>query len=260
MSDLTQKALAKQDPVTAMIDNMKSSIARAVPQHIGAERMARVLMTEIRKNPKLTECMATPDGKASLLGSLMLSAQLGLEPGPLGHSYLVPFGGKVEFLIGYRGYLDLARRSGNVKTVSAEIVYSNDLFERELGLNRNLRHVPAEDDRGEIRGVYATYELVNGGKDFFYLTVAEANKYRARSKAKDSGPWKTDYEAMLKKTALKRLFNLMPMSPEVQTATMIDESETKITPVYEAAVQRGEVDITHLAQPVEAEFTEEELA
>ena len=260
MSELTQKALAKADPVTSMIENMKSSIARAVPAHIGAERMARVLMTEIRKNPKLTECMTTPDGKASLLGSLMLSAQLGLEPGPLGHSYLVPFGGKVEFLIGYRGYLDLARRSGNVKTVSAEIVYANDVFERELGLERKLRHVPAEDDRGEIRGVYATYELVNGGKDFVYLTVAEAHKYRARSKAKDSGPWKTDYEAMLKKTALKRLFNLMPMSPEVQTATMIDESETKITPVYEAAVQRGEVDITHLAQPVEAEFAEEELA
>ena len=72
MSDLTQKALAKQDPVAAMIESMKSSIARAVPAHIGAERMARVLMTEIRKNPKLTECMATPDGKASLLGQIVL--------------------------------------------------------------------------------------------------------------------------------------------------------------------------------------------
>ena len=100
MSDLIKKAevaVTKSDPITALIEGMKGQIARAVPKHIGAERLARVMLTEMRKNPALMDCLATQEGTASLLGALMVSAQLGLEPGPLGHSYLVPFGGKVQF-------------------------------------------------------------------------------------------------------------------------------------------------------------------
>lgn len=254
MSELvkqTETAIAKQDPVTSLIEGMKGQIARAVPKHIGAERLARVMLTEMRKNPVLADCMGTQDGRASLLGALMLSAQLGLEPGPLGHSYLVPFGGKVQFIIGYRGLLDLARRSGNVKRVSAEIVYKHDKFSRELGMERNLVHVPAEGERGDMIGVQATYELTNGGRDFVYLTKDEVEKFRAKSKARNNGPWQTDYEAMAKKTALRRLANLMPMSAEVMTQVMTDETVAELSPAYENAIQTGQIDIVQMAQRVE---------
>ena len=253
MSDLIKKAevaTVKADPITALIEGMKGQIARAVPKHIGAERLARVMLTEMRKNPALLDCLATQDGKASLLGALMVSAQLGLEPGQLGHSYLVPFGGKVQFIIGYRGLLDLARRSGNVKRVSAEIVYKNDRFFRELGMDRNMVHLPAEGDRGDMIGVQASYELTNGGKDFIYLTKDEVEKFRNRSKAKNNGPWVTDYEEMAKKTVLRRLANLMPLSAEVMTQVMADESVTEITPAWENAVQTGQVEVTQLSERV----------
>lgn len=261
MSELIKKTeaqIAKADPVTSLIEGMKSQIARAVPKHIGAERLARVMLTEMRKNPVLMDCLSTQEGKASLLGALMVSAQLGLEPGPLGHSYLVPFGGKVTLILGYRGLLDLARRSGQVRRVSAEIVYKNDKFSRELGMERNLVHVPAEGERGEIVGVQASYELTNGGRDYVYLTKDEVEKFRARSKARNSGPWHTDYEAMMKKTALRRLVNLMPVSAEVMSGAMADETVTEITPAYENAVQTGQVDLLQLSEHVEdAEVVDE---
>src|SRR5436309_12826592 len=69
-----------------LIEAQKQEIARALPKHMDADRLARVAITTLRQTPRLLEC--TPQ---SLLGALMLSAQLGLEPGPLGHAYLVPF-------------------------------------------------------------------------------------------------------------------------------------------------------------------------
>ena len=137
-----------------------------------------------------------------------------------------------------------------MKRVSAEIVYKNDKFSRELGMDRNMVHLPSDGDRGEIIGAQASYELTNGGKDFVYLTKDEIEKFRNRSKAKNNGPWVTDYEAMAKKTALRRLANLMPLSAEVMTQVMADESVTEITPAYENAVQTGQVEITQLSERV----------
>jgi len=96
-----------------LLKRMEPQIRKALPKHLEPERLARIALTEIRKNPKLLEC-----SRESLLGAVMTAAQLGLEPGVLGHAYLIPYWNnktksyEVQFQIGYKGLLDLVRRSG----------------------------------------------------------------------------------------------------------------------------------------------------
>ena len=206
-----QSTLAKQ------IEAMKPEIARALPKHLNPDRVARIAVTVMRRTPKLAEC--TP---ASFLGALMTCAQLGLEPGPLGHAYLVPYGQEVTFIAGYRGLVDLARRSGQVQSVSARVVREPDDFDYEFGLEPKLHHKPA-GSTGAVTHVYAVIRYKDGGYDFDVMTVAEVEAVKARSKARNDGPWKTDYAEMAKKTVLRRLLKTAPMSVEYQQAVSNDE-------------------------------------
>ena len=148
-------------------DSMKKQFALALPKHLNADRFTRVALTELRKVPKLME--ADP---ASFMGAVMQCAQLGIEPGgALGHAYLLPFenrrSGKteVQFILGYKGMIDLARRSGQIVSIEARAVYERDTFSVRFGLDPDLQHEPAweEDDRGELRAVYAVAKLQGGG-------------------------------------------------------------------------------------------------
>lgn len=225
----TQK---KEDPVASMLEKMKPQMALALPKHINAERMARIVLTEIRRVPKLADC-----GRDSLLGAVMTCSQLGLEPGNgLGHAYLLPFDkrGKVngqwqtlgtdcQLIIGYRGMIDLARRSGQIVSLSARSVFEGDRFSYRYGLDETIDHVPGEGARGELTHVYAVAKLKDGGVQFEVMTRADVEKVRAGSKAKDNGPWVTHFEEMAKKTAIRRLFKYLPVSIEMQRAVTLDE-------------------------------------
>ena len=214
--------------------SVKQQMALALPKHVTADRLARIALTEVRKNPKLMRC-----DQASFLGAVMQCAALGLEPGgALGHCYLLPFekrekvGGQwktvrtdVQFILGYRGMIDLARRSGQIVSLEARAVYAKDKFEVELGLDSNIVHKPAweEADRGQLTFVYAVAKLVGGGVQFDVMSRAEIEKVRARSKAKDNGPWVTDFDQMSVKTVVRRLFKYLPVSIEIQRAVGLDE-------------------------------------
>ena len=79
-----------------------------------------------------------------------IAAQLGVEPNTaLGQAYLIPYGNQCQFQLGYKGMLDLAYRTGEVRSITAEVVREGDVFEYELGLNPKLRHVPAQSGRGK---------------------------------------------------------------------------------------------------------------
>lgn len=228
----TAVATKKEDPVAAMLEKMKPQMALALPKHINAERMARIVLTEIRRVPKLAEC-----GRDSLLGAVMTCSQLGLEPGNgLGHAYLLPFerrskvsgqwqtvGIDCQLIIGYRGMIDLARRSGQIVSISARAVCAGDRFNYRYGLDETIEHVPAEEARGNLTHVYAVAKLKDGGVQFEVMSRAEVEKVRAQSKAKDNGPWQTHFEEMAKKTAIRRLFKYLPVSIEMQRAVTIDE-------------------------------------
>lgn len=217
--------------------DLAPQMAKALPEHVKADRLARVALTAIRNNPKL----ATAD-RLSLMGAIMMSAQLGLEPNtPLGHAYLIPYGQRVQFQLGYKGLLDLAHRSGQYRQITAHAVDEADQFSYRYGLQPDLSHVPADRPTGRSVKYYAVYHLTNGGYDFKVWSrekvEAHAEKY---SMAKNDGPWVTDFDAMAKKTVLVDLLRTAPKSVEMAQATNSDNLSPRFSPGAEAVDMDGD--------------------
>lgn len=220
---------------------MTPEISKALPLHIKPERLIRVVLTEIRRNPKLMEC-----SRDSLLGALMLSAQLGLEPSPLGHCYYIPYNNRkagimeCQFMIGYRGMIDLAMRSDKIESIVAETVCQNDLFDFQYGLNPNLMHKPALINKGSAYAYYTVVKFRGGGFHIKVMGIEEIERFKKRSQSAQysSSPWVTDYDEMAKKTVIRSIFRYLPVSNEimtyagkdsvVKTSLIEDEGETCI--------------------------------
>lgn len=228
MSDMIQKAtrqaVAEQSTGTdirTLIKRMAPAIEKALPTVITPERFTRMVLTAISTTPKLAEC-----DQITFLAAMMNAAQLGLEPNtPLGQAYLLPYKNKgklqVQFQIGYKGLIDLAYRSGDVVTVQAQIVYENDTFECEFGIDPKLRHIPAEGDRGKPVKVYAIFRTKSGGYGFEVMSMEDirrhAEKY-SKSYGSEYSPWRTNFEEMAKKTVLKRCLKYAPLRSDVAAA------------------------------------------
>jgi recombination protein RecT len=191
---------------------------------------------------------------------------LGLEPIPqLGYCYFIPFKNKhnrdekgevqkeVQFMIGYKGQIQLANRSSEVTSIYAQVVFENDHFEYEFGLEPVLKHKPALGDRGKPVYVYAATKYKNGGYNFEVMSEYDVEKIRRRAQSQQLwdtknkrlypspepiGVWKTDTEAMWKKTAIKQVLKYAPMSIEYQKAMMTDGAILKAEDF-----QEGEVDL-----------------
>ena len=198
--------------------------ATALPKHINSDRFVRIAITTIRQNPKLAQC-----NQESLLGALMVSAQLGLEPGVLGQCYLIPYGRECQFQIGYKGMIELLRRSGQLKDIYAYSVYENDEFEMTYGLNRDLKHKPNLQDRGNFIGCYCVAVLKDDARAFEYMTKEEIEAHGKKfSKTYGNGPWKTDFEAMAHKTVVKKMLKWLPVSVEFLEMANKDEKTFKV--------------------------------
>lgn len=217
--------LSPTESMRGLLNAMAQQIKMALPENIKSERFQRVALTAFSGNAKLQK--ADP---VSFIAAMMQSAQLGLEPNtPLGQAYLIPYGNQIQFQIGYKGLIDLAMRSGQYKSIYAHEVREKDEFSIAYGLDETIKHIPYLDgDRGNVTGYYAVYKLTNGGCGFFYMTRAEVEAHgRKFSKTYNNGPWKTDFDAMAKKTVLKQVLKYAPMSVELQRATSIDEAVVK---------------------------------
>lgn len=197
----------------------RQQLQMALPRAgVTAERMARIVMTEIRRNPKLAECSVE-----SLLGATMQCAQLGLEPGPMGLAYIIPYGKEAQFQVGYKGLLNLIWRSDQISSVQSEVVCANDHFTYSNGIPPELRHVPADGDRGAPTHVYAVIGTKAGGWIFRVMTTAEVNEHRKKFSKAKSSPWDTDWSEMACKTVLKRTGKRAPVSTEAQAAIVLDD-------------------------------------
>lgn len=202
---------------------MKKQLEMAIPRHLTVDRLLRTVVTALRTNPTLLDCT-----KESILASVMGACQLGLEPEPfLGQAYLVPFKRKgvleATLIPGYRGYIALARRSGEVQSVSAQVVYSKDHFVLQYGTDEKLEHIPSDGDRGSPKGAYVVFKYKDGSYSFDYMTNDDIDKIRDRSKAKDDGPWVTDWPEMAKKTVIRRHAKLAPLAVEIQRAAAMED-------------------------------------
>ncbi|MEQ1663211.1 MAG: recombinase RecT [Thiobacillus sp.] len=219
--------------VKAFFESQKSTLAAVLPKHVGADRMLKIALGALRTTPKLMQARTD-----TLLGAIIQCAQLGLEPNtPLGHAYLIPFENRskgiteVQIVFGYKGLIDLARRSGQIVSIAAHEVRANDHFEYEYGLDEKLVHCPSMGERGEVIAFYAVAKLVGGGYAFEVMSRADVEAIRnesqgwktaVRFKKEASSPWGAHFVEMGRKTVLRRLFKFLPVSIELATAATLD--------------------------------------
>ena len=198
-------------------------------------RMTKVALAAAAKNPKLYEC-----APHTVALSLMHCAELQLEPSSvLGHAYLIPryskqIGGQeCTFLIGYAGYLELARRSGEVANIHADVVYAGEDF--EVWVDDSGQHIRHRKDFGTVQNrrdadIVASYCQIVMKDGAVYSDVCDRADIDARMKAGGSrgfSPWKTHYARMARKSAIRKLLTggTVPMSAQLRRA---HEIETEI--------------------------------
>ena len=249
--------LTKNMSIADMIKAMQPEIKKALPDLISPERFTRMAVSALNTTPKLKEC-----DPMSFLAALMNAAQLGLEPNtPLGQAYLIPFHnrkrGRVDcqFIVGYKGLIDLCYRNPMMQTIQAQAVYENDEFEYELGLNPKLVHRPALENGGEIRLFYGMFKLANGGFGFEVMSKTAMDQFAMTySKSADAAvsPWKTDYESMAKKTVIKKALKYAPLKIETARALTNDNSVK-----LELSPEMSEVENQLVIEPDEIQENEE---
>jgi recombination protein RecT len=203
------------------VKNM-SSIEQVLPKHLTADRLMKVAMVAISRNQKLLNC--TP---MSLLQSVMASAELGLDFTPgLGYAYLVPYGNQCTFITGYRGMIDLVRRSGQITSIEARLVYDGDEFNYEYGTDPKITHRPKSGINPKNDNVIFAYTVCrfkDGGTQFEVMSRPEINAIRERSKASSNGPWVTDFGEMAKKTVVRRMVKYLPATIEISKALAYED-------------------------------------
>lgn len=202
-------------------------IKSVIASNLTPEKMARIALNELRNNDYLAKiAIKNPE---SFVNSIVQASHLGLEiGGVLGQAYLVPYNGEIKMMPGYRGLISLARRSGEITSINAEIVYANDTFDLVLGVAPQVTHKPMLDGpRGEPKLAYMVANFKDGGHHFEWMTMEEIMSIRARSSAVQSGkktPWDTDRDEMIRKTVIRRGWKYLPMSIEMQTAQLIESA------------------------------------
>lgn len=222
MSSLTTKAnpvaaLQNRDAYSA-IEAMKGQLMAALPTHLAQnrDRYARILVTTLRRTPKLMQC-----DPISLLGSIMQSAQLGLEPGT-GQVHLVPFKSQVQMIIGYEGLIELARRAG-VVIHPPRIVREGDTFDVDFGnIKSPVVHKPAMND-APMTHVWCAAVIKDMDPIVEVMSKAQVDAVMRSTQSKGKyGPWKDHYESMAGKTCIRRLAKYLPKNAEMLIAEKVD--------------------------------------
>lgn len=225
-----------QSTLKALLEASRHQIAEVLPEHVTPERIIKVALVAAVNNPALLNC-----SRESVLQSVMQAATLGLDPGgPLGSAYLVPYGNKCTLIPGYRGFIDLARRSGEIVSINAEVVYKADKFVYRKGVAPVLEHEPALFDElrdEDIVGAYMIAHLKGGGLHIEFMNRGQIEKVRRSSKSGGSGPWRDHFPEMCRKTVVRRGFKYLPVSSERLAAAL--EHDNRVDGLADAEQQSG---------------------
>lgn len=229
------KEVATKDPTLALLEKLRPQLEAALPKHLGVDRFLRVSLTTIRQNPKLMEC-----DRRSFLASMLTCAQLGLEPdGVLGQAYLVPFKTRgvlqCQLIVGYRGYVTLARNSGEIESIQAKVVRKGDEFHYQYGFDETLTHIPKAPIDAPITHAWLVVKFKNGGRHWDVMTREDIDRHMLMSQgyqraekewegkpARRDSPWHLHYAAMAVKTVVRANARFLPLS--VQKAAALDDA------------------------------------
>lgn len=240
---VVERPLAQMKPkeqIAYLLNQKKGELAKMIPKTLSIERLLKVAQIAATTTPALAKCDVP-----SLIGAIGQCAQMGLEPNTvLGHAYLVPFNTKrkdgdgnerwvnsVQVIIGYKGLIDLARRSGQIVSIAAHEVCEKDRFELVYGIDEKLNHTPAMGERGDVIGFYAVAKLKDGGYSFEFMSTHQVQQIREASQGyqqakkynkEGAHPWTVHFVEMGRKTAIRRLAKYLPLSIEFQTAVALD--------------------------------------
>jgi recombination protein RecT len=268
MSDLSGKIATKQvaqksnPTIRDLVQAQQAAIETQLAGALNSAAFVRAAISTIASSTQLQQ--ATP---ASVLGGIMLAAQLKLEIGPaLGHFYLTPrkVGGQMTCLplIGYQGYIELAYRSGRIEKIETFLVRNGDKFDHGANSERGrfFDWNPADyEETREWTGVVAMAKIKGAGTVWAYLPREKVEARRPSYWA--STPWKTNPEEMARKTGIRALAPYLPKSTELAKAIEADEQKVEsIAGMHDLVVTRDEPEVFTVQEHSPMDRTPEELA
>ncbi|HEY1808884.1 MAG TPA: recombinase RecT [Acidobacteriaceae bacterium] len=217
--------------ILADLEKLKPQMEAALPRHMNPDRMARIVLTEMRKTPKLFMCT-----RESVFGSIIAASQLGLEPGIMGQCYLIPYKDTCTLVPGWKGYMDLLSRTGRAGAWTGA-VYEDDEFDFEYGDRPSIHHKPGKWSKNPAALIY-TYSVgrVNG-MEWPVIDVWDIDKiWDHRGKMNKVGDRHYSYaypEMYARKIPLLQVVKYMPTSVELTSAQALDhaaaEGKQKLT-------------------------------
>jgi recombination protein RecT len=213
-------------PIVKLLDQYQVDLTQALPEGMTPGRFQSIVINQVRTTPKLLECVPM-----TVIASVLMSAQMGLEPGaPLGLSWVIPRRnrGRMEasFQVGYQGLRQLAYRSGVVSDIEARIVYEGDTYDFTHGMGgTNWRHTPGREATTEWTDVYCVARIMGGTERFESMSRDQILAHRDRYVSKWDQPgsaWKENEPEMARKTVTAKLCRQLPMSVEFRHALAVD--------------------------------------
>lgn len=218
MSNQTSNALAPINEVRGAIEKMAPQFKAALPAHIPAERFVRAIVTAVQMNADLLNA-----DRRTLYSASMRAAEQGLLPNGR-EGAIVTFGGKAQFMPMIGGILKLARNSGEIASIDAQVKYKNDKFTYRPGIDKVPQFEPDWfGDRGELDGVYAVAITKDGAAYVEIMNKKQIEQVRNVSRSANAGPWKTWYDEMARKTVLRRLAKRLPLSTDLDEVLREDD-------------------------------------
>ena len=214
-------------PLVAMqgtLEKMADKFTEALPRQMDVNKFISVLKLTLNKNPRLLQAEQN-----SLLQTFMRAAQDGLYLDGK-EAAAVQYGNSVQYIPMVEGIIKVLHNSGLIKTICAEVVYENDLFDYELGTNQHITHKPLiTGDRGKPVCVYAIAVTSNDGQYIEIMNMDEIEKCRQVSKASSSphSPWTKWPDQMRKKTVIHRIAKRLPKNDAINSVVRIEDEQIK---------------------------------
>lgn len=225
---LQTKETSPMMTINRFLQDHKAQIAAALPQHLNADRMARLAMTALSQNRALAECDAR-----SVFGAVVMASQLGLEIGVNGQCYLVPYKGRATLIPGWQGLMDLVARSGRGSAWTGA-VYAGDDFDWGLGDAPFIKHKPSGNDAIEdLQYVYAVGRVKDSPYPIIEVWPNE-KIWRHRDRYNKVGSKHYSYqhpEMYARKVALLQVLKYLPKSIELSAAVQIANRDIEGTSV-----------------------------